>query len=223
MESNNASRRLRTLANIPENAPLDGGAWAAPILFPGAVIAYRSALEALGLIPPSKDNPVQVGGRPRFAPVSFRGAFFTWVPDVPAEDTVPAGCQGYHLRCSSPEEALVGCIRKIDLAGGPDALAGILSAIRPGSLDFRRIEDILDRCSNKSLWQRTGYLVSLFQDNLVPPARFSWLCREKAWGVRSVIPAKGKMTFIPQWGLTVPEVLTRIHTDTAVIGGMETK
>lgn len=208
MESSTLARRLRTLSEIPGDAPDEGGAWAVPILFPGGIVALRSAIETIGAAPRRQPRSIQVGGRPRFDPFAFRGTLITWVPGIRTVDTVFVSHSGHQVECTSLEEALVDCIRRPDLAGGADALVEILSDIRPGAIDFGRVETILSRYANKSLWQRTGYLVSLFQDNLRPPGRFSWTCREKAWGVRSAIHGDGDGVFVRQWEITVPESLT---------------
>lgn len=68
------------------------------------------------------------------------------------------------IKITSLERTIVDCIDQIDLAGGVEEVFRALDSIH--TLDEEKIIEILDFYNKKVLYQRTGYLLEFFKENL---------------------------------------------------------
>lgn len=68
------------------------------------------------------------------------------------------------IRVTSLERTIVDCIDRMDLAGGIEEVYRALASIR--HVDERKIIEILDAYDKKVLYQRAGYILENFKENL---------------------------------------------------------
>ena len=74
--------------------------------------------------------------------------------------------ENYPIRVTSLSQTIIDCIRHIDLAGGLEELLNALDWIGVGKLDESEMIQCLDAVPSKSTYQRTGYLLSLYHEQL---------------------------------------------------------
>lgn len=113
---------------------------------------------------------------------------------------------GNPIAVTSLSQTIVDCIRHIDLAGGLEELLYALSSITYGQLKEKDLMVCLEAYDNASLWSRTGYLLSLFQNSIGLDDKFLNTCRIKGSGVKNKLTDGDKaLEFVPKWNLFVPK------------------
>lgn len=117
------------------------------------------------------------------------------------------------VRVTDRERTVLDCIREIKYAGGLEELLHCLETIP--YLEEKKLRDYLSVFDSAVLYKRTGFLLSLFNDNLELSTDFFDTCREYSKeSVSKITPASTK--YISEWKLYVPE---NIHSMMIQEGG----
>ena len=124
-------------------------------------VAYHSALEYYGIANQVFNNVI-VGSTKRFSQFEFDGIEyeckvvknFTQINDITSEK----------IKISSLERTIIDCIDKIELAGGIEELLNALNQIR--ILDEAKLLEVLESYKEIYLYQKTGYILEQFKDEL---------------------------------------------------------
>ena len=172
----------------------------------GGCIAYHGALQYYAL-QTQQFNTIYLHSNKRFRPFVVDGIAYEYHPlKFTYNVVISKDSDGNPITVTSLSQTVVDCIRHIDLAGGLEELLYALSSITYGQLKEKDLTVCLEAYDNASLWSRTGYLLSLFQDSNGIGDRFIEKCRIKGSGVKNKIcNGEEKLKFIPGWNLFVPK------------------
>ena len=172
----------------------------------GGCVAYHGALQYYAL-QTQQFNTIYLHSDKRFRPFVINGVTYEHHPLKFTYNIFNSkDSEGNSIAVTSLSQTVVDCIRHIDLAGGLEELLNALSSISYGQLKEHELWVCLNAYGNASLWSRTGYLLSLFQDTNGISQRFIETCRIKGSGVKNIITDSNKaIKYIPKWNLFVPK------------------
>lgn len=118
--------------------------------------------------------------------------------------------ESYPVRVASLSQTIIDCIRHIDLAGGLEELMNALAWIEDGRLDEAELIQCLDAVPSKSVYQRVGYLLSLYKDQLGLPDSFFGYCKKHIGNnVSYLTPDEDCSAFDKNWKICVPKSIKR--------------
>lgn len=174
----------------------------------GGCVAYHGALQYYAL-QTQQFNTIYMHSDKRFRPFVIDGVSYEYHPlKFTYNIVISKDPDGNPIAVTSLSQTVVDCIRHIELAGGLEELLYALSSISSGQLKEKDLMVCLEAYDNASLWSRTGYLLSLFQDTNGIGQRFLDTCRMKGSGVKNKITSGDKaLKFVPKWNLFVPKGL----------------
>ena len=115
--------------------------------------------------------------------------------------------ENYPIRVTSLSQTIIDCIRHIDLAGGLEELLNALDWIGVGKLDESEMIQCLDAVPSKSVYQRTGYLLSLYQEQFGLSDAFFVHCRNRIGNnVSYLTPDEDCDAYDKKWKICVPKI-----------------
>ena len=115
--------------------------------------------------------------------------------------------ENYPIRVTSLSQTIIDCIRHIDLAGGLEELMNALDWLGIGKLDETEMIQCLDAAPSKSVYQRVGYLLSLYQEQLGLSDAFFDHCKNQIGNnVSYLTPDENCDTYDKKWKICVPKV-----------------
>ena len=121
--------------------------------------------------------------------------------------------EDYPIRITSLSQTIIDCIRHIDLAGGLEELMNAMDWIGPGKLDEAVMIQCLDAAPAKSVYQRAGYLLSLYQEQLGLSDAFFGHCKERIGNnVSYLTPDEDCDTYDKNWKICVPNAIRGIKS-----------
>ena len=172
----------------------------------GGCIAYHGALQYHALHT-QQFNTIYLHSDKRFRPFIINGVAYEYHPLKFTYNVILSkDPDGNPIAVTSLSQTIVDCIRHIDLAGGLEELMYALSSISFGQLNEKDMSICLEAYDNASLWSRTGFLLSLFQESNGVDQHFLNTCRIKGFEVKNKITSGDKdLEFIPHWNLFAPK------------------
>ena len=115
--------------------------------------------------------------------------------------------ENYPIRVTSLSQTIIDCIRHIDLAGGLEELMNALDWLGIGKLDETEMIQCLDATPSKSVYQRVGYLLSLYRQQLGLSDAFFDHCKNQIGNnVSYLTPDENCDTYDKKWNICVPKV-----------------
>ena len=115
---------------------------------------------------------------------------------------------GYALRVTSLSQTLIDCMYNINLAGGIEELMYALSECPANEICENDLLKCLELYGNKSLWQRAGYLFSLFNHRFKLSDYFFKKCKSSMGNNQSyLINQYFCNSFNKEWNLCIPDHL----------------
>ena len=115
--------------------------------------------------------------------------------------------ESYPVRVTSLSQTIIDCIRHIDLAGGLEELLNALEWIGVGKLDESEMIQCLDAAPSKSSYQRAGYLLSLYKEQLgLSDAFFEHCSKRIGNNVSYLTPDEDCDTYDKKWKICVPKI-----------------
>ena len=177
----------------------------------GGCVAYHGALQFYAL-QTQQFNTIYLHSDKRFRPFVIDGVTYEYHPlKFTYNVVINKDPDGNLIAVTSLSQTVVDCIRHIDLAGGLEELLYALSSISFGQLKEKDLLVCLEAYDNASLWSRTGYLLSLFQNSIGVDDKFLNTCRIKGSGVKNKLTDGNKaLEFVPRWNLFVPKDIGNI-------------
>lgn len=126
---------------------------------------------------------------------------------------------GAILRVTSKERTIIDCINMLKYSGGIEEVLHALESVR--SIQEQQLLDILKRYDNKRLFQKAGYLLSMFKEELNLSDDFFSTIRDRVGEVKKYFLTTMGMdlTYHPEWKLYAP---TYDSLETLLNGGRET-
>lgn len=116
----------------------------------------------------------------------------------------------YPIKVTSLSQTIIDCIRRIDLAGGLEELLHALQWIDKGNLSENDMLSCLDSAPSKSAYQRTGFLLSQFNDSLGLSDRFFQHCKKKIGNNVCYLSADEDCSaFDNEWKICVPKTMKK--------------
>ena len=170
------------------------------------VLAYHSALEYY-LLQTQEFNELYIHSTQQFRTFEYLGETYSYRKLKFLHNIVKTNdIASYPLRVTSLSQTLVDCMYNINLAGGIEELMNALSECPAGSIFEDDVLYCLERYDNKSLWQRAGFLFSIFNKKLQLSNNFFKKCKNAMGNNQSyLINPYFCNRFDKEWNLCIPD------------------
>ena len=202
-------RNFYVVMDIVDNAPIFDKYAIATKMDDSNYIAYHSALEYYGYHNQVMNEVIFCGMR-RFNDFYYDGNNYHFVIskcDLQIEEKSDGS------KVTSLERTIIDCIDCLDLTGGIEELYRALEYV--SDLDENKLLEILNYYNKKTLYQRTGYILSNFKDQLDLSGEFFdelSLKSNKSVCYLKSNKNKGENRFDPKWNVCYPSYLGQILT-----------
>lgn len=168
-------------------------------------LAYHSALEMYG-VAQSHFNTVFYMRDRSLKGFEFQGTLYTFVTTEKLFGIVDVWRGGVKLPVTDRERTFLDCLRRMDYCGGPEEFLKSVQTFH--MLDFNNLGDHLRKFDERSLYQKTGYILSLLKADFKPPEEFMDQLKRKVgrktyYLMQRHVPGLGR--FIGDWNLIVPK------------------
>ena len=179
-----------------------------------ACVAYHSAMEYHGL-GHQMFNEVSVITPYAFKAFEFEG--LTYIRRQPTiEEGVMTPMMDSKVRMTDLERTVIDCIDRIKYAGGLEELWNNLSSI--AYIDEDKLQRYLENYGKSYLYQKTGFLLSMFKKQMRLSSVFFRRCKANiGQSTRSLTDASENTIYEAEWRLCVPADLS----DLTEIGGAD--
>lgn len=154
---------------------------------PGAYISYHSAMEFYGL-QNQVWHRIYLSSARRFRPFEFEFVEYMYAPDKYREGIVRPAENG-NVRVTDPERTILDCIDRPDLAGGMEELVYNIDLME--SVDEDRLLRYLPLYGKSVMYQKTGFILSLFKEQLGLGGEFFLTCEKKRAAVYATLLTNG--------------------------------
>lgn len=162
---------------------------------PGAYIFYHSVMEFYGL-QNQVWHRIYLSSARCFRSFEFEFVEYMYAPDKHREGIVRP-VENRNVRVTDMERTILDCIDRPDLAGGLEELVYNIELM--DSVDEDRLLHYLPLYGKSVMYQKTGFILSLFKEQLGLGGEFLLTCEEKAGGgVRYLTDKWESRTYIPQ-------------------------
>lgn len=170
-----------------------------------AYISHHTAFEYYGLA-----NQVfyemYVASESRFRDFEFEGLSYKHIASKTRQGVIkPRNTEG--IRVTDLERTVVDSIKDFEKIGGFEELLQCLSAIH--YLDEKKVITYLDMYNIKALYQKTGFLLARFREEMLLSPEFIEYCKGKVGKSTNYLlkEAKSGGVYNSEWKLVVPEDL----------------
>lgn len=208
-------RGLYVAINLLDDQPAVNKFVIASHLTDTAFVSHHAAFEYYGYANQvSYDIPVS--SKSKFRPLSFQG--YTYRHVTPKTE-IGVTMQRDGVRVSDVEQTVLDCINDFESGMGFEELTNCIGAIP--SLKDEKLLYYLNAYDTCFLYQKTGYILQHFRDDLALSNHFFEVCKERTGKSTRYFMngmTKGNMDFDREWNLIVPQDL---WVNTAVNGGNE--
>lgn len=172
------------------------------------VVAYHSALEYY-LLQTQEFNELYIHSPQNFRTFEYIGERYSYKKLKFLHNVIKiADKSGYDLRVTSLSQTLIDCMYNINLAGGIEELMYALSECPPNGISEGDMLECLELYGNKSLWQRTGFLFSMFKRRLNLSEAFFKRCKTEMGNNQSyIINPYFCNSYDKEWNLCIPDNL----------------
>ncbi len=172
------------------------------------VLVYHSALEYY-LLQTQEFNELYVYSERSFRSFEYLGETYSFKKLKFLYQPVEiVDGSGYKLRVTSLSQTLIDCIYNINLAGGIEELMYALAECRVSDICEAALLRCLELYGNKSLWQRAGFLFSMFNHRLGLSEKFFKKCKSAMGNNQSyLINPYFCNNYSSEWNLCIPDNL----------------
>jgi predicted transcriptional regulator of viral defense system len=170
-----------------------------------AYLTHHTALEFHGFAN-QVFYEVYVASIPKFRDFSFEGVTYRRVvPKIHVGVIEPRNTVG--IRVTDLERTVIDSIRDVEKIGGVDELLNCLGAIP--YLEESKLKIYLDAYGVQALYQKAGFLLEKFVEQLQLSQEFVEYCRSKAGKSTRYFLAEAKKDgmYVREWRLVVPDGL----------------
>ncbi len=174
-------------------------------IFPDAYISYHTAFEFHGLAN-QVFSDITVCSNSRFMPFEYDGRIYKYGGSGIDGGIITIG----RVRVTDLERTIVDNIKSFSHNGGFEELLHCLALIT--YIDENRLLSYLKEYDNLFLYQKTGYLLSLYPNMKVSDEFFDICKRKTKKNVRYIYEdlKNEKSVFISEWSLYVPSNITAL-------------
>ena len=172
------------------------------------VLAYHSALEYY-LLQTQEFNELYIHSSQNFRTFEYRGETYSYKKLKFLHNAIRTDDKsGYALRVTSLSQTLVDCMYNINLAGGIEELMYAISECPTNDVCENDLLKCLELYNNKSLWQRAGFLFSMFNHRLNLSEDFFKKCKSAMGKNQSyIINPYFCNRYDKDWNLCIPDNL----------------
>ena len=196
---------LYTVISLETHQPVCTRYQIGAMLFADAAISHHSSFEVFGYAN-QVFNEVYVATGSRFQDFEYNGVFYHRVLLRPGTLMDP----GHRFRLTGLEQTLIDSIADFEKIAGLEETLRCLMLIP--ELDEQRMVEILTRRQNGFLWQKCGYILSRFNNELRLTQAFYDECKAHIPGGRRALQKESVASLMwdPEWRLFVPHSLRSI-------------
>lgn len=172
------------------------------------VIVYHSALEYY-LLQTQEFNELYIHSTQNFRTFEYLGETYSCKKLKYLHNVIKTvDSSGYALRVTSLSQTLIDCMYNINLAGGIEELMYALSECPSNGICENDLLKCLELYGNKSLWQRAGFLFSMFNHRFKLSDDFFKKCKTSMGNNQSyIINPYFCNSFNKEWNLCIPDNL----------------
>ncbi|NMA93013.1 MAG: transcriptional regulator [Firmicutes bacterium] len=170
-----------------------------------AYLTHHTAFEFYGLAN-QVYYEVYVASKPRFKDFDFEGITYRRVaPRINLGVVEPRTTQG--VRVTDLERTVIDSIKDFEKIGGFEELMNCLSLVN--DLDEVKLRAYLDAYRVQALYQRAGYLLDYFREEMRLSQEFIEYCKNRVGKSTAYLleEAKHRGVYVKEWQLIVPEGL----------------
>lgn len=167
-----------------------------------AYISHHSAFEYAG-IANQVYYEVYVSSNHKFSDFEFEGISYQYISSkIDLGIVTPKNTQG--IRVTSIERTVIDSIKDFEKIGGFEELLNCISSIH--YLDEKILTTFLDAYQIQFLYQKTGFILELYKNELQLSDGFIDYCKTKT-GKSTRYLTKDSKTYSSPWRLVIPEEL----------------
>ncbi len=167
-----------------------------------AYVSYHAALEYHGLANQAYAT-LYISDSKKFRPFEYDDVRYEYVIST-SPDWIEHINYGAILRVTSKERTIIDCMDYLKYAGGIEEVIHALDAVK--HLKEQYLLEILKQYDNKRLYQKTGYLLSMFKEELHLSDAFFWYMQSQVGEGKKYWLTDMGMPYIyhPDWKLYAP-------------------
>ena len=174
-------------------------------------LSYHSALEFHGL-GHQIFNVVMVSGETTFRSFTFDECDYQSCITKIGMNGVITSRVNPNVRVTNLERTFVDCIDRVGRAGGAEELFHCFEGLYV--LDIEKIKACLELYNKAHLYQKVGYVLEKFKDQIGIQNDIIELCREKGKIAVSNFSTTEKCdVFIKEWNLYIPKIIVKEDED----------
>lgn len=198
-------KNLYVCNNIENRAPVADKFKIGSSITKDAYISHHSALEFHG-VGHQMFFEIYVSSGSVFKPFEFDGITYRYVASK-FYDGVETYNTNRGVRVTNLERTVIDCIKNLDKSGGIEELLQCIRLIT--FLDSEKMMRYLKLYNIQFLYQKTGFLLKHFQDELKLPDSFFYFCHKNIVKSKRYLTDKGEkdLVYNAEWRLFVPENL----------------
>ncbi len=168
-------------------------------------LVYHAALEYY-LLQTQEFNALYVHSPISFRPFTYEGESYVYKPvKFLYRPLIIDKNEPFPIRVTSPSQTIIDCLYNINLAGGLEELLYALSKLAPDKIKESEMLHCLKLYGSKSLYQRTGFLLSKFKDTLQLSDRFFEVCKAgMGKNISYLVNPYYCNSFSKEWNLCIP-------------------
>ncbi|AUG58739.1 hypothetical protein HVS_14400 [Acetivibrio saccincola] len=196
---------LYTCINVADEQPVATKYHIACAVNNTAYLSHHSAFEYMG-ISNQVFYEIYVSSEKRFDDFEFNGITYKYVSSKISSGVMePKNTQG--IRVTTLERTVVDSIKDFEKIGGLEELLNCIESIP--YLNENKLIKYLDAYNLQFLYQKAGFLLEHYKDQLQLSDEFILYCRNKT-GKSTRYLTKDSTKYVNEWRLVVPEYIFQI-------------
>lgn len=204
---------LYTCISGETGAPVANRFQIASCITPSAYISHHTAIEYYGLAN-QVSYEVYVSSETSFLDFDFDGYSYRFIKSKSQEGIICPKFSG-GIRITDLERTVLDCIKDMDKISGIEEVLQNISCIQ--HLDESKMVDYLSKYQNQFLYQKSGYILQLYAQQLDLSEEFFTTCKNKIIKSKRYLTADMPSgTYDDEWKLIVPDAIMNM-----VSGGIE--
>ena len=173
-------------------------------------LAYHTALELHG-VAQSYFNTVYYLRKKPLKIFEFQGIEYRYLRSKKLFGLTQIMREGISLPVTDRERTFLDCIKRQDYCGGLEEMLKSLSTFH--TINVEQLDKYLKKYNEQSLVQKTGFVLSLMQDEMRIPESYLAKLRKKVRGKAYYLdprPKSGSGQLVSEWNLIVPKNLEEV-------------
>lgn len=174
-------------------------------------LSYHSALEYHG-IGHQIFNVVMVSSKSAFRSFAFDDRNYQSFITRIGMDGVVCSTVNPNVKVTNLERTFVDCIDRVGRAGGAEEIFHCFEGLY--MLDVEKLKRYLELYNKAHLYQKVGYVLERFKDQIGIQSDIIELCREKGKvAVANFSTTENCDVFVKEWNLYIPKIIVKVDGD----------